>query len=60
MSALARRLTKLEAKRGGDDEVYLVRWKDGQEITVLDLRGTGVTWPRLLGNIAAEGRTISD
>jgi len=60
MTALARRLAKLEAQRGSDDEVYLVRWEDGQEIAVLDLRGTGVTWPRLLESIASEGRTIND
>ena len=60
MSALARRLAKLEAQRGGDDEVYLVRWEDGQEIAVLDLRGTGVTWPTVLNSIACEGRSIVD
>lgn len=57
---IKRRIAKLEAQRGGDDEVYLVRWEDGQEIAVLDLRGTGVTWPRLLESIASEGRTIND
>lgn len=57
---IKRRIEKLEAQRGGDDEVYLVRWEDGQEIAVLDLRGTGVTWPRMFESITSEGRTIND
>mgnify|MGYP001105421161 CR=1 FL=1 len=57
---IRRRIEKLEAQRGGGDEVYLVRWDDGQEIAVLDLRGTGVTWPRLFASIASEGRTINE
>jgi hypothetical protein len=57
---LRKRLDRLEAQRGGDDEVYLVRWEDGQEIAVLDLRGTGVTWPRMFESITSDGPTIND
>ena len=53
MSALARRLAKLEAQRGGDDEVYLVRWEDGPEIAVLDLRGTEAKWSSLSESVVS-------
>lgn len=59
MSALTKRLTKLEAQRGGDDEVFLVRWEDGREIAVLDLRGTGITWLKLLKSVAAKQKTVN-
>jgi hypothetical protein len=59
MSALAKRLAKLEAQSGSDDEVYLVRWEDGREVAVLDLRGTGVTCRDLLESITKKGKTIA-
>ena len=59
---IKRRLDRLIAKRGGQckNEPRITLMQDGQEVTVLDLSGTGITWSQLFESIARRGTTVTD
>ncbi len=59
---IKRRLDRLIAKRGCQhvDEPLITLMRDGKEITLLDLSGTGISWSQMFESIASHGNNVSD
>jgi hypothetical protein len=60
--SIKRRVNRLLAKRGAQQvcEPLISFWEAGKEVTLLDLRGTGITWNEMFESISWRGSKVTD